>query len=204
MAVTVAESVAETRRWLYKECAPGCPWGPATRHINESIHDLLASERNEVFIPTKSGSKRKYTLTQAPWHSPEVLPDEIALHFQHYQKTKSNFPDLIFKERRAVIFEVVRSAFFTPELKPLSAGVILREQGGTRSVIFTFDKIQENTWGQLTDQISTMFRLFDVKICIDGEACNKRCKVKSYQARLSRSLMKQLPHEDPPSPPPAA
>ena len=65
MAVSVAESVAETRRWLYKECGPGCPWGPATRHINESILDLLASERNEVFIPTKSGSKRKYTLTQA-------------------------------------------------------------------------------------------------------------------------------------------
>ncbi len=182
MAVSVAESAAETRRWLYKECVPGFPWGRATPHLNETIHDMLASESNAVTIPSKTGSKRKYILTQAPWQSPEVLPDEIALHFQHYQKTKSKFPDLIFKELRAVTFEVVRSALFNPELMEL------KEQGGTRSVIVRFETIQENTWGQLTDQISTMLRLFDVKICIDGEACNKRRRVKS--------LMKQLPHVD--------
>jgi hypothetical protein len=198
MAVSVAESAAETRRWLYKECVPGFPWGRATPHLNETIHDMLASESNAVTIPSKTGSKRKYILTQAPWQSPEVLPDEIALHFQHYQKTKSKFPDLIFKELRAVTFEVVRSALFNPELMEL------KEQGGTRSVIVRFETIQENTWGQLTDQISTMLRLFDVKICIDGEACNKRCKVKSYQARICRSLMQQIPLEDPPAPSPAA
>ncbi len=198
MAVSVAESAAETRRWLYKECVPGFPWGRATPHLNETIHDMLASESNAVTIPSKTGSKRKYILTQAPWQSPEVLPDEIALHFQHYQKTKSKFPDLIFKELRAVTFEVVRSALFNPELMEL------KEQGGTRSVIVRFETIQENTWGQLTDQISTMLRLFDVKICIDGEACNKRCKVKSYQARISRSLMQQIPLEDTPAPSPAA
>ena len=198
MAVSVAESAAETRRWLYKECVPGFPWGRATPHLNETIHDMLASESNAVTIPSKTGSKRKYILTQAPWQSPEVLPDEIALHFQHYQKTKSKFPDLIFKELRAVTFEVMRSALFNPELMEL------KEQGGTRSVIVRFETIQENTWGQLTDQISTMLRLFDVKICIDGEACNKRCKVKSYQARISRSLMQQIPLEDTPAPSPAA
>jgi hypothetical protein len=198
MAVSVAESAAETRRWLYKECVPGFPWGRATPHLNETIHDMLASESNAVTIPSTTGSKRKYILTQAPWQSPEVLPDEIALHFQHYQKTKSKFPDLIFKELRAVTFEVVRSALFNPELMEL------KEQGGTRSVIVRFETIQENTWGQLTDQISTMLRLFDVKICIDGEACNKRCKVKSYQARISRSLMQQIPLEDTPAPSPAA
>ena len=198
MAVSVAESAAETRRWLYKECVPGFPWGRATPHLNETIHDMLASESNAVTIPSKTGSKRKYILTQAPWQSPEVLPDEIALHFQHYQKTKSKFPDLIFKELRAVTFEVVRSALFNPELMEL------KEQGGTRSVIVRLETIQENTWGQLTDQISTMLRLFDVKICIDGEACNKRCKVKSYQARISRSLMQQIPLEDTPAPSPAA
>jgi hypothetical protein len=184
MAVSVAESAAETRRWLYKQCVPGCPWGPATRHINETIHDLLASERNAVFIPTKTGSKRKYILTQAPWHftDEEVLHfHEEALHFQHYQKTKSNFPDLIFKELKAATFEV----WWSPDLKlaeadqPPESVVQLKEQGGTRSVMFTFDTIHENTWGQLTDQISTMFGLFEVKIRIDGEACNKRCKVKS-------------------------
>ena len=196
--MSVAESAAETRRWLYKECVPGFPWGRATPHLNETIHDMLASESNAVTIPSKTGSKRKYILTQAPWQSPEVLPDEIALHFQHYQKTKSKFPDLIFKELRAATFEVVRSALFNPELMEL------KEQGGTRSVIVRFETIQENTWGQLTDQISTMLRLFDVKICIDGEACNKRCKVKSYQARMSRSLMQQIPLEDTPAPAPAS
>jgi hypothetical protein len=196
--VSVAESAAETRRWLYKECVPGFPWGRATPHLNETIHDMLARESNAVTIPSKTGSKRKYILTQAPWQSPEVLPDEIALHFQHYQKTKSKFPDLIFKELRAATFEVVRSALFNPELMEL------KEQGGTRSVIVRFETIQENTWGQLTDQISTMLRLFDVKICIDGEACNKRCKVKSYQARMSRSLMQQIPLEDTPAPAPAS
>ena len=193
MAVSVAESAAETRRWLYKECVPGFPWGRATPHLNETIHDMLASDSHAVTIPSKTGSKRKYILTQAPWHFTDAEAPhfhEESLHFQHYKKTKSNLPDLIFKELKAVTFEVVCS----PELKAAEAGsypdfvVELNEQGGTRSVIFTFDTIQESTWGQLTDQIATMLGLFDVKICIDGEACNKRRRVKS--------LMKQLPHVD--------
>ena len=110
-------------------------------------------------------------------------------HLQHYQK---KFPDLVFKELSTHQFEVVCPA----EVKPLSP-VELKEQGGTCSTIFTFETLQDNTWGQPADQIPDVFMLHDVQIFIDGKACVDRCKVKSSIQAAKNEL---IPHEDPMSP----